>query len=63
MAEGLAEVVGNKQSESRALSALAKHWQVDKRFEPTLSLADAAARRAQWHEALGRSKNWIPRGQ
>ena len=46
-----------------SIEALAKHWQVDKRFEPTLSPADAAARRAQWHEALGRSKNWIPRGQ
>ena len=41
---------------------LAKHWRADKRFEPGMPAAQAAARRAEWHEALGRSKNWIPRG-
>ena len=46
-----------------SLEALAKHWQVDKRFEPALAPAEASARRARWQEALSRSKNWIPRGQ
>jgi len=43
--------------------ALAQHWHVDKRFEPALPPADAAARRSEWHEALSRSKQWIKRGQ
>jgi glycerol kinase len=46
-----------------SLEALAKHWQVDKRFEPALAPAEASARRARWQEALSRSKNWIPRGE
>jgi len=45
-----------------SVDALAKHWQVDRRFEPSAASADAAARRAEWHEALGRSKNWIRKG-
>ena len=42
--------------------ALSRHWQVDRRFEPKLHSAQAAERRAEWHEALSRSKNWIKRG-
>jgi glycerol kinase len=41
---------------------LARHWQADKRFEPAVPPAQAAARRAEWHQALSRSKDWIPRG-
>ncbi len=36
---------------------------VDKRFEPAMSRSQADARRAEWREALNRSKNWIARGQ
>ena len=32
--------------------ALARHWRVDRRFEPEMPAAAAAARRAEWHEAL-----------
>jgi glycerol kinase len=42
--------------------ALSRHWQVERRFEPALHPARAAERRAEWHEALSRSKNWIKRG-
>jgi glycerol kinase len=42
--------------------ALARHWRADKRFEPSMAPAAAAARRAEWREALNRSKNWIARG-
>jgi glycerol kinase len=42
---------------------LARHWRVDRRFEPALPPAQAAARRAEWHEAVGRSKGWIKREQ
>ena len=36
--------------------ALARHWRVDRRFEPSMPSSAAAARRAEWHEALNRSK-------
>jgi glycerol kinase len=42
---------------------LAHHWQVDRRFEPAMPMSQAAARRAEWREALNRSKSWIARGQ
>ena len=43
--------------------ALAKHWRVDKRFTPAMAPSDAAARRAEWREALNRSKGWITGGR
>jgi glycerol kinase len=45
-----------------SIESLSRHWQVDKRFEPKLAPADAAARRGEWHEALGRSKGWARKG-
>ena len=39
--------------------ALARHWRIDRRFEPSIQSSAAAARRAEWHEALNRSKSWI----
>jgi glycerol kinase len=41
--------------------ALAHHWRADRRFEPSISPSQASARRAQWREALNRSKNWAAR--
>ena len=38
---------------------LAQHWQVDRRFEPSIESSAAAARRTEWNEALKRSKSWI----
>ncbi len=35
---------------------LARHWRVDRRFEPSQPASHSAARRAEWHEALNRSK-------
>ena len=43
--------------------ALARHWRVDRRFEPSIQSSAAAARRAEWHEALNRSKSWVPGSQ
>ena len=40
---------------------LARHWRVDRRFEPSVPTSQSAERRAEWHEALSRSKNWIAR--
>jgi glycerol kinase len=41
-----------------SIDALARHWRADRRFEPSMPTPQAAARRAEWHEALNRSKNW-----
>jgi glycerol kinase len=43
--------------------ALARHWRVDRRFEPSLPASYSAARRGEWREALSRSKGWVARGQ
>ncbi len=42
-----------------SIDALARHWRVDRRFEPSTPSSATAARRAEWHEALNRSKSWI----
>ena len=42
--------------------ALARHWRIDRKFEPTQPPSHAAARRAEWHEALRRAKAWVAPG-
>ncbi len=42
-----------------SIEALATHWRADRRFEPAMTPERAAERRAEWREALGRSKGWI----
>jgi glycerol kinase len=37
---------------------VAKHWQVDRRFEPQMKAQKAAELRARWNEAVERSKSW-----
>jgi glycerol kinase len=37
---------------------LAQHWQIDKRFEPQMSVEKAKELRAKWNEAVKRSINW-----
>ena len=37
---------------------LAALWSLDKRFEPHMPRAEAARRRARWHQAVERSRNW-----
>jgi len=46
-----------------SIETLARHWHIDRRFEPSLAPSNSAARRAEWHEALGRSKGWAVQGQ
>lgn len=41
--------------DAREIAAL---WQVDRRFEPSISDADRRARLARWHEAVQRSRSW-----
>jgi glycerol kinase len=38
--------------------ALSRHWRVDRRFEPEQPLSHSSVRRAEWREALNRSKGW-----
>lgn len=37
---------------------LAKHWQVDREFEPQISADEAAAKRERWTHAVERAKGW-----
>jgi glycerol kinase len=37
---------------------VARHWQIDRRFEPKLSADQAAAIRSKWDEAVQRSLQW-----
>jgi glycerol kinase len=41
-----------------SMDTLAHHWRIDRRFEPSHPASHSAARRAEWREALGRSKGW-----
>jgi glycerol kinase len=43
--------------------ALSRHWKIERRFEPSQPAPHIAARRAEWHEALSRSKGWVARGE
>jgi glycerol kinase len=46
--------VGFWQSEDEVASL----WALEKRFEPRMPVADAAARRARWNDAVVRSRGW-----
>jgi glycerol kinase len=37
---------------------VASHWQLDRRFEPSMSRDEAAARMARWREAVKRARAW-----
>jgi glycerol kinase len=37
---------------------IASHWQLDRRFEPSMSRDEAAAKMARWREAVSRARNW-----
>lgn len=38
-------------------ATLARHWQVDRRFEPAMSRDEATARMAGWHDAVARVRS------
>jgi len=52
---GAAYLAGLSTGFWKSRDDLVEHWQIDRRFLP---LADATARRAQWREAVERSKAW-----
>jgi glycerol kinase len=37
---------------------LAAHWQLDRRFEPSMDRKEAESKMARWREAVGRSRDW-----
>jgi glycerol kinase len=37
---------------------LARHWQLDKRFEPRMPREEAQSKLARWREAVARARNW-----
>ncbi len=43
----------------RSTEDIAANWQVDRRFEPGMSEADATRLLGRWHEAVARSKAWV----
>ena len=38
---------------------VAAHWQLDRRFEPSMSRDEAAAKMARWREAVTRARGWV----
>jgi glycerol kinase len=55
---GAAYLAGLATGVWKSRDEVAGHWQVDRRFEPTMSADEAAATRAQWADAVKRSRNW-----
>ena len=41
------------------LDEIASQWQVDRRFEPRISVDARAAKLARWHKAVARAKAWV----
>jgi glycerol kinase len=41
---------------------IARHWRVERRFNPVMSQGEADARRARWREAVARAKSWTSAG-
>jgi glycerol kinase len=41
---------------------IARQWKVDRRFEPSMSRADADRLRARWKEAVSRARGWAAPG-
>jgi glycerol kinase len=37
---------------------VASHWQLDRRFEPSMSRDEAAAKMARWRQAVARARDW-----
>jgi glycerol kinase len=44
----------------RSVDELTGQWQVDRRFEPQMAPAKAAALRRRWTDAVERAKGWEP---
>ncbi len=55
---GAAYLAGLYTSVWSSPEEIAAQWQIERRFEPRMAPAEAAALLAQWHEAVSRSLHW-----
>jgi glycerol kinase len=55
---GAAYLAGLAVGTWKARGEIAGHWQVDRRFEPKISIDEAASIRSRWNEAVARSRGW-----
>ncbi len=55
---GAAYLAGLAVGYWRSKTDLSEHWQMDKRFEPLISAAEADSLKSRWHEAVNRSLDW-----
>ena len=54
---GAASLAGLATGYWESMADLARHWQVDRRFEPTMSRDEAHARLDAWHQAVARVRS------
>ena len=40
---------------------VAGHWELDRRFEPSMPSQQVETLRARWADAVGRAREWEPR--
>jgi glycerol kinase len=45
-----------------SVDEISRQWRAERRFEPKMPEAEAAALRERWREAVERAKGWIPAG-
>jgi glycerol kinase len=56
---GAAYLAGLTVNLWKSREELASHWQLEKRFMPSMSRDEAAGKMARWREAVSRSRNWV----
>lgn len=59
---GAAYLAGLAMGYWKNVENIAKQWQVEKVFEPKISRSQVNDLRSRWQAALGRAKDWEPRG-
>jgi glycerol kinase len=55
---GAAYLAGLTVNVWKSRDELARHWQLDHRYEPRLAREEAQARMARWREAVARARGW-----
>jgi glycerol kinase len=55
---GAAYLAGLTVNLWKSREEVASHWQLDRRFEPSMSRDEAAAKMVRWREAVARSRGW-----
>jgi glycerol kinase len=59
---GAAYLAGLTVNLWKSREEVASHWQLDRRFEPSMSRDQAAAKMARWREAVARARGWATSG-